>query len=184
MNYQYTSARSHPRGGPMNDSRRRKRVHNYEEDEHMKKLRRERLYWEENEWRAPQQSFVVDRRRFEGPRNHMHYPPVSGGMGWLHTPPDPPNYFHMAPQMSRRQPPSVHQLHSYEYAPCHLNHPLFPKITPRQPVSSLISIDMLVSHPKLTGISPSGGHEETQGASPASHLERACRTPAYAPLPS
>ncbi|XP_029692331.1 uncharacterized protein isoform X2 [Takifugu rubripes] len=38
--------------------------------------------------------------------------------------------------MSRRQPPNVHQLHSYEYAPCHLNHPLFPKITPRQPVDT------------------------------------------------
>lgn len=168
----------------MNDSRRRKRVYNYDEEEHIKKLHRERLYWEENEWRAPQQGFVVKRGRFEGPPGHMRYPPVSGRMGWLHAPPDPPKYSHMAPHMSRRQPPNVHQLHSYEYAPCHLNHPLFPKITQRQPVSSLLSKDMPVSHPELTGMSPSGGHEGTQGASPASHLEQACWTPAYAPLPS
>lgn len=141
MNYQYTSA------GSQKTNKRRRHVHDStcEELEHVKKVCRERFYWEETGWgKAPQERTLVNQGEL------LHSGPVRGGMDWWHVPPDPPKHTNMAPQMSPRQPRNTQPLHSYnQYATCHLNHPLTPRIAPKPLVRSLIFDDRPVSHPRL-----------------------------------
>lgn len=128
MNYQYTSA------GSQKTEKQRKRVcnRNCEELEHVRKVCRERLFWEETgRGKAPQEHILVNQGQL------LHCGPMRGGMDWWYAPPDPPKYINMAPQMSPREPRNMQPLHSYnQYAPCHLNHPPTPRIIPKLLVSS------------------------------------------------
>lgn len=149
MNYQCTSA------GSQKTMKGRKRVYNSncEELEHVRKVCRERLYWEKvGRGKAPQERILVNRGEL------LHCRPMRGGMDWWHAPPDPPKYINMAPQMSYRHHRilqmsyrNTQPLHSYsQYAPCYLNHPPTPRVAPKQLVSSLFFANAPVSHPRLS----------------------------------
>lgn len=144
MNYQYTPA------GSQKTDKRRKRVRDdsCEDLEHVRKVCRERLYWEETgRGNETQERILVNQGEL------LHCGPMRGGMHWWPTPPDPPKYINMAPQLSPREPRNPQPLHSYnQYAPCHLNHLLTSRIPPKQLVSSLFFFlgDAPVSHPRLT----------------------------------